>query len=41
METMCRLNANVLDVNRMDGAELLMPEERELCSVGSCARDDM
>lgn len=27
------MDSNVLDVTRMDGAELLMPEERELCSV--------
>lgn len=34
MISMNRMNG-LLDVSHMDGAELLMPEEKELCSVSS------
>lgn len=33
MSSVNRMNG-LLDVSHMDGVELLMPEEKELCSVG-------
>ena len=30
---MGRISQNLLDISQMDGFEMLMPEERELCSV--------